>query len=183
MVSVSDIEGGFGGAGLGLGAIGLAGSIFSGMQSGQYEQQAAAESMKQTQLDEQINAQRQQQMVLYSQRQEMQNYRNVQRTRAMGMAAAVNSGAQFGSGIAGGQSAASAEGAQNTRNLSQNLQIGQNIFGLTSQIDQSRIAQSQDLSNSYSAQGRGSIFSGLGSFGADIMKAGQFLGPVLGTLA
>lgn len=178
--SVGDVTGGFGGAGLALQGIGLAGSLFEGMKESKIADQEAGVSQQIAGYEEQITRQRQQQMMLFSQRQQMENFRNVQKARAQGMSAAVNAGAQFGSGIAGAQSEAAAQGGQNQRNLGQDLQIGQNIFGLTDQIDSSKMQLSSLQGSMASAQGMGAIFGGMSGLGQGLLGGSNSLGHLFG---
>ena len=156
--------GGVGGwtAGLGLAGLGIA-------ALGQYEQSKAQSDVYQSdvntaQLEMQVNAQRQQQMHLNSQRQSIENLRNVQKAQSQGLAAATQGGAQFGSGLAGGRSQEAAQGAWTSEALSQNLQIGDQMFALDNQIDQQKI-------NKAKAESDASSWGGLGGFGGDLMKA------------
>ena len=131
-----------GGAGItaGIGLAGIGTSLYGAISGFNTAKDISNLSGENAESEIAINSWRQQQVQLTAQRQQMENFRNVQRTRAMGMASAVQSGAQFGSGIAGAQSSESAQGAQNTRNTNQNLGIANNIFGLTNQIDQNQVA-------------------------------------------
>lgn len=164
-----------GAAGFGLGALGTAGSMFSGYEASQAQSQAYGAQMNIANLGMQINQQREQQMILTSQRQNIENLRNVQKAQAMGKASAVQSGAQFGSGLAGAQGSEAAQGAMNTRNISQNLQIGETIFGLNNQIGMQEINYAQDMSKANNWLGMGSISSGLGSLGMGLMQAAPAL--------
>lgn len=124
--------------------------------------------------EEAINEQREQQMVLNARRSQLEVYRNTQRARAQGLAAATNQGAQYGSGISGGQAQASAQGAFNSLGISQNTQIGQNIFGLTNNIDtlQGQLAV---------MTGKAATYSGVAALGGDVSRASGQVGQ-LGSL-
>lgn len=143
---------------LGIGAVGLGMQIFGGISASQKAQQAYGIQQNITNLDTQVNAQRQQQMVLSNSRQQMENFRNVQRARAQGMNAAVGQGAQFGSGISGGQAQATDQGAYNNLGMNQNLQIGENMFSLDNQISQQKLA----LSGVQSSMATDQAISGIG---------------------
>jgi hypothetical protein len=169
-----DISGGkdpsSGGAGGGLGgwtaAIGIAGLAISAI--GQQEQSKAQGQVYQAdvhtaQLEQQVNEQRRQQMNLTYQRQSIENLRNVQKAQASGLAAATNQGAQFGSGLQGGRSQEAAQGAWTMESLSQNFQIGNQMFNLDNQINQQKILKAQAESSANKA-------SGLMSLGGDITK-------------
>lgn len=144
---------------LGIGAVGLGMQIFGGVSASQDAQKAYGIQQNITGLDTQVNAQRQQQMVLSNSRQQMENFRNVQRARAQGMNAAVNQGAQFGSGISGGQAQATDQGNFNSLGMNQNLQIGENMFSLDNQISQQKLA----LSGVQSSMATDQSIAGLGS--------------------
>lgn len=178
--SSSDIQGTMGAGGLSLGLAGMAGSIYEGFQQAGYQAQAAGISQQISGFDQQINNQRQQQMMLQSQRQQVQNLRNTQRAKAAGLSAAVGSGAQYGSGLAGAQAGETAMGAYNERNINQNEQIANNIFGLDSQINQDQIRMAGVESKAATASGFGSLFGGASSMGSGIMGAAKFLGPLMG---
>lgn len=157
-------------AGLGIAGLGIA--AFSQMQQSKAQSQVYQSDIATAGLEEQINDQRRQQMNLTSQRQSIQNLRNVQQKQAMGEAAANAGGALFGSGYKGGQAQEAAQGAWNAEGISQNLQIGNAIFNLDNQIDQQKIAKAQ-------AETSANNWSGIGAIGGDIMKAA----PALAQLA
>lgn len=178
--SVGDVSGGFGGAGLGLEAIGAAGSIYEGLKESNIANQQAGLSQNMAGLEEQITQQRQQQMVLFNQRQQMENFRNSQRVRAQGIAASVQSGAQFGSGTVGAQSAQASQQGQGQRNLSQDLGIGNKIFGLTYGIDEDKMQMAGLQGQMASAQGIGAIFGGISGMGSGMLGGSQSLGHLFG---
>ena len=103
--------------------------------------------------EEAENAVRRQAMTLSAQRMQTQNIRNTQRARAMGIAGAVNQGAQFGSGTAGGQGQAAAQGAVNTQGIVENFDIGNKIFGIDNQLDSTKLAMSRSMTSLSNAQG------------------------------
>ncbi len=147
---------------------GLALSAFSQYEQSQAQNKVYQSDVQTAQLEMQVNAQRQQQMHLNSQRQSIENLRNVQKTQAQGLAAATQGGAQFGSGLAGGRSQEAAQGAWTSEALSQNLQIGDQMFALDNQIDQQKI-------NKANAESQANQSSGFGAFGGDIMKAAPMI--------
>lgn len=169
-------------AGAAGGALGIAGSITS-MIGAQQSASAAGDIAKDSGniagLEMQVNAQRQLQMHLQVQRAQMQNLRNTQRARAAGLVAATSSGAAVGgpggamsSAFGGAQANAGVEGARNDLAQTQNLQIGDTIFGLDSQIDQQKINIAQAQSKMYSGQG-------LSSLGGAISSASSILGKFM----
>src|ERR1700721_3625446 len=170
-----------------VGAIGGAvGAVGAGLSiagaNGEYSAQQSESNISQgtAALEEQINQQRMQQMVLTAQRQELQNYRNTQKARAMAVAAGVNQGAGTGSGVpgggvssgvAGGLAGASATGAFNNLGITQNLQIGETIGGLTSNIDQNQIQMAQQ-------QSKAATYAGLSSLGSSLSSASGGIGAL-----
>jgi hypothetical protein len=158
---------------LGLGIVGIGLQIFGGMQAQEEAQQQAAISQKIHGLETNVNAQRKQQMELSARRMQLENYRNVQRSRAMGMAAAVNQGAQLGSGIQGGQGQATAQGAFNNLGITQNLELGRTIFGLNDQISGQKSLISQSQSDQATDQG-------IASLGGAIVKNSGMISNIFG---
>lgn len=143
---------------LGIGAVGLGLQVFGGFSAASAAKQAYGIQQNITGLEGQVNDQRRQAMELSARRQQLENFRNTQRVRAMGMNAAVNQGAQFGSGLQGGQAQATDQGNFNALGVSQNLQIGRNMFGLQDQISQQKLA----LSGVQSSQATDQAWAGLG---------------------
>lgn len=179
MATQAGIQGDISSGGLSLGILGDVGSVYEGFQKADYQSQSAQISGQITGFEQQINAQRQQQMILNSKRQSVENLRNVQKAQSLGKSAAANQGALFGSGYAGGQASDASKGAFNAENISQNLQIGENIFGLQNQISAAQIRESQLESSAASAGGLAGLFSGAAGIGGAIMKAA----PELAALA
>lgn len=142
---------------LGLGVVGLGLQLYGGSKASQEAQHQAELAQKNYVLETQVNTQRKQAMELSASRQQLENYRNVQRARAQGMAAAVNQGAQFGSGIQGGQAQAQSQGAFNNLGITQNLEIGRNIFGLNNQISGNKALMSQSQANQATDMGLASL--------------------------
>lgn len=167
--------GGISGSGLTGGLFGAAGGILSilgGEETSKAQQQVYQESAQIAGAEKQINEQRRQQMVLQTQRQQMENVRNVQKARSIGLAAVTNQGGGGGiqsSAYGGGQAAASAAGGRNEVALAQNEQIGQNIFNLNDQISDLRIAMAGEESKAAAG-------SGLSQLGGAIGKAAPLLG-------
>ena len=179
-MSSSSIQGSTGALGLGMGVLGLLGSLSEGNQAANISSQEYQLSSQNAGYEMQISALRQRQMNLFGQRQQMENFRNVQKAKAQGMATAVQSGSQYGSGIQGAQAEETATGARNTMQIGQDLEIGNNIFGLTGKIDQNKITQAQLQSQMASLQGNQSIFQGLGQLGMGLMQSAGPLGLMLG---
>lgn len=141
----------------GLGIIGLGMQIFGGIEASKEANKQAQLSQQSYAAEQKVNDQRRQAMELSASRQQLENYRNVQRVRAAGLNAAVSQGAGLGSGIAGGQAQAIDQGLFNSLGISQNLQIGRNIFGLNDQISGYKSQISQSQSNQATDQGWASL--------------------------
>lgn len=149
-------------------AIGLGMKLFGSSGASSAAREVADASQQIAGLETQENAQRKQQMILTSQRQQIQNVRNSQMARSMALTSATAQGAQFGSGLGGGIGGISGQTSTNYLANSQNLQIGENIFGLDDKIN----AQKQRIAQ---AQGNMASSQGLSSMGGDIMGfAGSF---------
>src|SRR6266576_3109238 len=118
--------------GFGLQAFGAFGAASKAREAAQINMGIAAD-------EQQINAQKQQAMQLSARRMQLENLRNNQRLRAQATNAATNQGAQFGSGLPGGLSQIQGQSAFNMQGVNQNLEIGQNIFGITSDISQKKM--------------------------------------------
>lgn len=115
-----------------------------------------------------IEGQKQQAMELDANRRQMEVVRNNQRARAMGLEAATNQGAQMGSGLQGAYGQIRGQSGVNSLGISQNLEIGRNIFGLNSEISQDKIQIAQ-------AQQESSFAGGLSSLGGSIFGASKSL--------
>lgn len=154
-----------------LGLVGLGTSIFGGLMGSSAADQAYNIQKQEAQTEENINAQKEQQMILTSRRSQMENLRNTQRARAQGMNASVNQGAQFGSGTAGGQAQATDQGGVNALGLNQNLQIGKNLFSLDDTLDQEKLALS-------GVQTTAAQYSAIGNIGSSIAKSSTIFGNI-----
>lgn len=138
--------------GAAVGAVGLGLSLFGGAKqtdnskqiAQQQSQFATAQSGIQQTItgDEQnIENQKQQQMMLTSRRTNLQQMRVAQQKSAQGIAAATNQNAQFGTGLQGGLQGITDQSLTNIQGTNQNTEIGNNIFGIQGQIS----AQKQNL--------------------------------------
>ena len=168
--------------GAGTSLFGIGGSMSASKRAAEIAQQEAQVSGQIAQTEIGINTQRRQQMVLDVNRQQMQTLRNTQLARSMAVSAAVNQGAQFGTGIAGGTSQVASQGGQDTRNLSQNFQIGSKVFDLNDQIDKYKIQLASLGGQMASAQGDMAQSQGLTSLGAGIMSAASPFSKFLGSM-
>lgn len=167
----------------GIAIVGLGMSIFGGM-SGANEAQHQAELGRQAsginQLiagdEQQINDQRRQQMELDSRRQQMEIFRNAQRARATGTAAAINQGAAQGSGLQGGLGQIQGQEGTNLLGIGQNLQIGENIFGFNNDISGKKRQLAGIQGQMGTSQGNQASDAAWASLGGSLMKAGPTIG-------
>ena len=94
-----------------------------------------------------IGAQRMQAMEIDARRKQMDNLRQAQRARALGTIAASAQGALFSTGLQGGRGQISGQANVNQLGITQNLEIGRNIFTQNAAISRGRLAQGElDLS-------------------------------------
>jgi len=152
------------GAGLGLQAIGAGISTSAASDINKAQKQ-------QIQLEQQVEQQRKIQMENESRRMKLENLRKVQQAQSMGMVAGSNQGALFGTGFQGGQQQASSQGMWNEQGMNQNLQTGENIFGINSQISQQKILQAN-------AGQQAQLGSAITSFGGSLMGSVNAFGRV-----
>lgn len=155
----------------GLNVVGLGMQLY-GMFGGASASSKASDISHAIAEDEkQINAQKYQQMINDSQRRQLEIFRNAQRQRSMATAAAVNQGASSGSGLQGGLAGVSNMSYFNSLGVSQNLEIGQNIFGLNNDISDKK-AQMADV------QGEQAMYQGIASLGGSMMKSSGTFGAL-----
>lgn len=166
-----------------FGLAGLGAQLFGGIeQAGVAKQQAqisseiAGISGQEAGQEQQIEAQKMQQMQLEAGRLNLQNFRKTQQIKAAGLAGAVSGGAEFGSGLAGAQAGETAAGLSNSLGINQNLAIGQNIFGLNSKISGERIQTSQLQSQSALLGGTAATAQGISSLGGAAISIGPTIG-------
>jgi len=149
----------------GLNLVGFGLQLF-GMSEGQEAAEKAAGIKKGIAADEiRINEQKKQQMLLESSRKQMEIFRNMQRQRSMATAAAVNQGASSGSGLQGGLAGVTNQSLFNSLGISQNVELGQNIFGINDEISQKKM-QLADVETDQAEA------AGWASLGGSLMKAG-----------
>jgi cell division protein FtsL len=146
----------------GLGGLGF--SLFGGLQQMDASKEEADISKNIAGYEQQINEKHRQAMELDANRQQMQTVRTAQVARATALQNATTQGAQQGSGLQGGYGGIAGQTGVNQLGISQNLQIGENLFDLNNQISQQKMRMAD--AKSKAAQGQG-----LASFGGDIMKA------------
>lgn len=166
---------------LGIQAIGIGMKLGGGLSSMFGGQSFADEYNKQEQqkfqLEKQVQQQRQGAMELSARRQQLEIFRNTQRARAMGINASVNQGAQFGTGMLGGIFSTQSQGNFNALGVSQNLEIGRNIFGLNQQITDVNAKESSLKAQYQSDQ---ALSKGISDLGNSIMGSAGTLGNIGG---
>lgn len=143
---------------VGAGLAAQAYSAYGSAQSGKAQSQA---QMNIAGLEMQADKQRRIGMELGARRQSMEVLRNNQRARSLALNNATGQGAQFGSGLQGGYGQISGQSGVNLLGINQNLQLGENMFDINSQISQQKM--------NYAAVG-GSLATSqaIGSFGKSI---------------
>ncbi len=165
-IGVSAATGNFLGAA--VGAVGLGLSLFGGSQQADQAKQAAAIQGRITGLEGQVNDQHEVAMQLDARRKSLESMRATQQAYAKGLSSATNQGAQFGSGLQGGLAQVENQGGFNLQGIGQNLEIGENIFGLQRQESAQKMQLSQVQSNMATSQG-------ISSLGGSIMQASPFV--------
>src|SRR5882672_1056370 len=128
-----------------------AGSIYGAIEGSQFAKQKADEEKAIAQLEMQADQQRRQAMEISARRQQVQTVRNAQQARATALSASVNQGAQFSTGAQGGQQGVTSQGNFANLGVSQNLQIGENLFNINSAIDATKIAEADTESKQATA--------------------------------
>lgn len=156
---------------IGLMAVGFGLQTFGGFSAASHAKEAAGINQQIAADEGKINDQKRTQMELQARRQQMEIFRNSQRLRAQATAAAVNQGATMGSGLQGGLAQITDQTTDQSLALSQNLQIGQNIFGLNADIS----GKKQQLA---SIGGEVATDQAISSLGGSVVK----LGPTIGGL-
>lgn len=158
--------------GLGLSLFGL-GSNIAGNQESAQEAARQAELSKEISSNEiAINRNKKDAFEIQNRRQQIENIRNTQRARALGLNAATNQGAQLGSGLAGGQAQAVAQGGANATNLSQNAIISNWISSYNDNISALNAQMSESKGRQAAAQGQASL-------GSSLMSGGRTFGNLL----
>lgn len=158
---------------------------------GAREQAQASQKIAGFEMD--IEAQKRAAMELDANRKNLEILRNAQRARAMGLTTATSQGANKGSGLQGGYGQVSGQTTDNLLGVSQNLDIGRNIFDINALISEQKMAiaksgeliaqgggiTSQGAGMASAAGGQMAIGQGLSSLGGSILQAL----PAFGTLS
>lgn len=158
---------------LGISAVGLGLQAFGSFSAAGKAKEAYGIQSQITNIEGQVNQQRQTAMELSARRQSMEIFRNNQRARAMAVNNATNQGASYGnsSGLPGGEAQVQNQSTFNLQGVNQNLQIGENIFGLDDQISKQKLALSQVQSQQATDQS-------IGQLGGGILKSAGTLGNI-----
>jgi hypothetical protein len=143
----------------GLGGLGELASLsgqFLGVSESSQGAQAKYDAQKKiAALEMQADAQRRQAMEISARR---------------NMLNATSQGAQFGSGVAGGKGTVAGEAGQQMLGVSQNLQIGENMFDINNQINIQKMNEADAESKIAQGQGMSSMFGAIGKAIPDVMK-------------
>lgn len=166
---------------IGVGIVGIGLSLFGGSKAADDAAKAAQISKNIAGDEQQINAQKQQQMQMEAQRNSLQQYRNAQRLRAQATASAVNQGANFGSGLQGGLAEVTNEADYNVQGIQNNLQFGNTIFGINSDISQQKMQLADVQASSASDTALMSLGGALVSNAGTIGKLGSNLAGGFGS--
>lgn len=154
---------------IGLSVVGLGMQLFGGIKGAEVAHQQADVSSQIAGDEQKVNEQKQAQMKLQAQRAQMEVFRNAQRARAQATNSATQQGAQFGSGLQGGLAQISDDASTNLLGISQNLEIGQNIFGINNDISAKKMQLAQ-------LGGEAATDQGIASLGGALIKAGPTIG-------
>jgi hypothetical protein len=157
---------------IGIMAVGTGLSLFGQMGARKAAKKDRALAQQISQQEILLERQRRQAMRLDASRKLIENIRNSQLARAVATNNSVNQNAQFGSGIAGGMAQISGRENWNALGIEQNLQIGENMFGINEKISGLKAQRSEAQSDMYDSQG-------LSQLGSTLVK----IGPTVGSLA
>lgn len=170
----------YGSAAGGIGAaVGLGFSAFGAYNQYTSAQKQASISQNIIGLEQQAEGQRRTAMELQARRQNMQILRQNQVARAMATQNATGQGAQYGTGLSAGLSQVQGQTGVNLSGLSQNLQIGENMFDINAQISQQKIAMSQAKAQEAEGAGISSFGKSLGGSITPLFNLGRQLAPLL----
>lgn len=164
---------------IGLQAVGLGMQIFGAFGAASSASQAAGINRGIAADEQQINAQKQTQMEMSARRQQLEIMRQTQQAGARATAAATSQGAQFGSGIQGGLSQVADQGTFNLQGVSQNLEIGRNIFGINNDVSNKKMQLADVQSTQATDQSLLSLGGSLVSNAGTIGNIGKYVGGKL----
>lgn len=156
---------------LGIQAVGLGLSLYSGFQQAKTAKASAAVSQDIAAQEQAINQAKARQMEIEARRTQLQNVRNAQRARAFATAAANTQGALFGSGLAGGLAQVQGNLGFNMLGVDQALATGREINKYNDNISQDKMKLAQ--LGAESAEN-----AAYGSLGGAMIKAGPIIGQI-----
>jgi hypothetical protein len=162
---------GAGSIGLPFMAAGLIGGGISNYFASQDMKGATQASKNIIALEQQQNDLKWQQAQVGLRRASLQNFRNAQQMRSQALVSATNQGAQFGSGLQGGMGQIGAEYMENEGALQMSYTFGQKDYDINKSIGAQKTAMADYESKAATAQGYGSLFSGIFSMGNSIGSA------------
>lgn len=146
---------------LALGVSGLALNLFGGFSKAAGAKAANAAQQREVQLQLQQEAVRQKYMESDAKRKSLEALRTQQRAQALAINNAVTQGAQFGSGLSGGLAQISGQTNTNLQGISTAVGFGQQMFGINSQISQTKqqqLAGQQQISEGQGLSSLGDTF-------------------------
>lgn len=161
---------------IGVGVLGLGLQAFGAFGAADSAKEAAAISKQMAGKEQEINEQKKQQMHFEANRMQLQQYRNMQRLRAQGTAAAVSQGASSGSGLQGGLAATTSSGRTNIQGILGNLAFGDTIFGLNNDISGLKMQMADVQADQAESQAWASLGGSLVNNAGTIGKLGQNFG-------
>jgi len=175
---------------IGISAVGFGLSLFGAKKQKEASEaqaaaarQVAAYSGDIATQEQGINDLKQKQMEMEGRRTQLQNVRNMQRSRAMAVNAAVSQGAQGGSGIQGGLAQVENQGLFNMQGVQNALEVGRGINSYNKLISQDKIGIAQQQGISASAQGDAAEGQGLMSLGGTLLKSGGTIGSMFSNVS
>lgn len=139
---------------LAIGAAGVGTSVAGAMSAAEANKNIAG-------LEGKAEEQRKNAMELDARRKSLEQVRVMQRAHYMAQNNANNQGALQGSGVQGGYGQVAGMGYTNLAGIGQNREIGENLFGINSQIS----GQKMNLADAQSMSAIGSGLTSLGSMG------------------
>lgn len=142
-----------------LGVSGLALQLFGASQKQEGASAATAAQKQEVGLQQQQEAVKMKFMETDARRKNLEVLRNQQRAMALATNNATTQGAQFGSGLSGGLGQISGMSNTNQVGINNALTQGREMFGLSSQISQTKLAQLKGQQQ----MSEGAGFSALGS--------------------
>lgn len=154
--------------GVGLQAYGTNKSIHAAKDANAAQQQMIAAQMEQERI-------RRQAMELDARRKQVEILRQTQRARALSYATATAQGANTSSGVGGAIGQISGQGNWNALGVSQNLGLGEQMFGTNMALSQAKMGYAN-------AQSEGATGAGLSSLGGSIVQSASAIGNLGGNM-